>query len=236
MKLRSISLPGLTHYAKADHLQTLLLRRLIAGRDKPGNASPPTILTCQFHPVYTAGLRAKNEDVNYLSSLGASFYQVPRGGQITFHGPGQLVAYPILDLRAHSLGARTYVCSLEKAVIKTVAEYGVEGRRTENVGVWVGKTEETERKIAAVGVRLRRFVTSHGVAINVSTDLSWFDKIVACGLEGKKSTSLREEGVDGVEVGQVGEMFVNTMANMINGVDGVENVLPEDVEEWKGEL
>jgi len=158
---------------------------------------------------------------------------------VTFHGPGQLVAYPILNLRRHGLGARTYVCTLEKAVIETLAEFGVEGKRTENVGVWVGgrrDAEEEERKIAAVGVRLRRFVASHGVAVNVSTDLKWFDKIVACGLEGMKSTSLEQEGVKDVKVEDVGKVFVRNMAEMLKGVDGIEEVQPEDVEEWKDEL
>jgi lipoyl(octanoyl) transferase 2 len=232
MKIRSIALPGLTHHAYADHLQSLLLRRVL---DLRGSCKrvPPAILTAQFHPVYTAGLRAKKEDVQALSSLGAEFYQVPRGGQVTFHGPGQLVAYPVVDLRAHGLGARMYVCLLETAIIKTLAEYDVVGRRTENVGVWVG---DNEKKIAAVGVRLRRFVASHGVAVNVSTDLGWFDKIVACGLEGMRSTSLREEGVCDVGVEDVGRVFVGKMAEMLDGVDGVENVSPDEVEEWEDEF
>lgn len=122
-----------------------------------------------------------------------------RGGQTTFHGPGQLVFYPILDLKAHyplwpkGLSPRCYVNLLEQTTINTLARWGFTGIRTENPGVW---EEEGERKIAALGVHLRRNITSYGVGLNVTTDLRYFDRIVACGLVGKKVTSMQELGLE----------------------------------------
>jgi lipoyl(octanoyl) transferase 2 len=183
----------------------------------------PTILTAQFHPIYTAGLRERvpPATVARLQSLGAAFSHSPRGGQVTFHGPGQLVGYVVLDVSAHGLGAAAYVRMLEEVVMGVCGRYGVLTERTENVGVWaVGG----ERKIAAVGVRLRRFVASFGVGINVKTDLKWFDHIVACGLEDKKTTSLLAEGVTNVSVEDVGKAFAEEMANRLKHIDGVEEV------------
>ena len=129
----------------------------------------------QHPPVYTLGCRARREhllvDAAELAARGAAVVQVSRGGDVTFHGPGQLVAYPILDLRRRQLGAADYVRSLEETVIATLARFGVRGERVVGrPGVWVGGA-----KLAAVGVRVQRGITSHGLALNVSTDLSWFD-------------------------------------------------------------
>lgn len=115
-----------------------------------------------------------------------------------------MVAYPVIDLKRHGISPREYVCLLEKAVIATCARWGIKGITTENPGVWVSE----ESKIAALGVHLRRNVSSHGVAINVNTDLWWFERIVACGLEGKKTTSFEKEGVANVSVGDVAAAFV----------------------------
>jgi lipoate-protein ligase B len=126
----------------------------------------------------------------------AEVHETLRGGQITFHGPGQLVIYPILDLKAvHSsvwpkgLTARCYVNLLEETTIRTLSQVGIASQRTDNPGVWI----DEDTKIAALGVHLRRNVTSYGVGLNVNTDLRWFDRIVACGLEGKRTTSMMAE-------------------------------------------
>jgi lipoyl(octanoyl) transferase 2 len=172
-------------------------------------------------------------DISRLSELGAHVEHTSRGGQLTFHGPGQLVAYPIVDIRAHGLSTTCYVRVLEDAGIAVCAKYGVKAVTAENVGVWVPRLREEageeERKIMAVGVRLRRFVASHGVGLNVSTELRWFDHIVACGLEDKRATSLEEEGVKGLSVEEVGKVFVQEMADKLNGVDGVDEFLVEDL-------
>jgi lipoate-protein ligase B len=128
----------------------------------------------------------------------AEVQETLRGGQITFHGPGQLVIYPILDLKSiksslwpKGLSVRCYVNLLEETTIKVLSHYNLKGIRTSNPGVWI----DEDKKIAALGVHLRRNVTSYGVGLNISTDLRWFDRIVACGLEGKQTTSLQNEGV-----------------------------------------
>lgn len=141
----------------------------------------------------------------------------PRGGLTTFHGPGQLVIYPILDLRSVSsarfpngLSARCYVNVLEEATIRTLARCGITGMRTENPGVWVNE----QKKIAALGVHLRRYVTMFGVGLNVTTDLGWFDRITACGLEGKEVTSMLAEGGGLVEGKHKGSLAMRDVARI----------------------
>lgn len=236
MILRHLHLPSLTNYTHASKLQTQLVSKFLAHKANPTTttAPEPTIITAEFHPVYTCGRRevgnVSHEQIEYLTSqtvLGdAKFHQALRGGQTTFHGPGQLVAYPILDLKRHGLSARCYVNLLESCVMKTCAHYGVNTRRTENPGVWV----DDMHKICALGVHLRRNVSSHGIGLNVSTDIGWFERIVACGLDGKRTTSLELQGVKGVGVEEVGEVFVQKMEEALEGVDGVVKIGEEDIE------
>lgn len=232
LKLQHLHLPGPIPYARAQHLQETLVARLLAHKAHPRTvpAPPPTILTTEFHPVYTCGRRehatVSPRQESHLRASGADFALALRGGQTTFHGPGQLVAYPVLDLRRHALGPRAYICALEGAVIATLAAYGVRGVRTEHPGVWV----DAEHKICALGVHLRRFVSSHGIGLNVGMEKAWWERIVACGLEGKRVTSLEREGVSGVGVEEVGREFVGRMAERLEGVEGVEVVDAEVVE------
>jgi lipoyl(octanoyl) transferase len=221
--LRHIHFPSTTHYAAAARLQESLVSRFL--QSKPPTslpAPPPHIITAEFHPVYTCGRReigtitAQQQD--YLRANGrAEFVEAMRGGQTTFHGPGQLVAYPIIDLRTHKLTPRDYVCMLEKSLIATCARYGIKAMTTENTGVWTTPDD----KIAAIGVHMRRNITSHGVGLNVHTDLSWFDRIVACGLEGKRTTSFEKMGVQGEGVEGVGRAFVEEVASRL-GMEGIE--------------
>lgn len=179
-------------------------------------APDPTIITAQFNPVYTCGRReigtVSAEQQEYLrANSTAEFVEAMRGGQTTFHGPGQLVAYPIIDLRRHKLTPRSYVCVLEKALIATCNRYGIKAMATEHTGVWT----TPEDKIAAIGVHMRRNITSHGIGLNVNTDLWWFNRIVACGLEGKKATSFENEGVVGKSVEEVTDVFVKEFAKKL---------------------
>ncbi|KAL1586059.1 hypothetical protein WHR41_04869 [Cladosporium halotolerans] len=232
MLLRHLHLPNLTRYTHASKLQNTLASHLLAHKAKPAEVPtiPPTVLTAQFHPVYTCGRREVGavtaEQKQYLTSTGAEFQEALRGGQTTFHGPGQLVAYPILDLKRHGLSARCYVHMLESVVMKTCAHYGIETRRTENPGVWF----DDDQKICAVGVHLRRNVSSHGIGLNVTTDLGWLDRIVGCGLEDKRATSLEAVGVKGKSVEEVGKIFAETLAKELQGVDGVEEMQESDVD------
>lgn len=191
------------------------------------------------------GKRGEEADVRagaaQLASLGARVFRVPRGGQTTYHGPGQLVAYPIVDLRALGAGPRRFVEGLEAAMVRAAGAHGVAASATlsGDTGVWVGA-----RKLGAVGVRISQGVTSHGIALNVATDLSYFDHILACGLDGVAATSLSAEvgrgsagagvGADvGVDVGTVGAQFLDAFCHAFGYRDVVqlarEDVLREHV-------
>lgn len=151
------------------------------------------LLLVEHFPVYTIG--RGGDEANLLATparlrqLGAEFHRVDRGGDITFHGPGQIVAYPIVELR-DPLDLRRFVRSLEEAIIATAAAFGVEASQESGmVGVWV----EGRRKLAAIGVRVKRGVTTHGLALNVNTDLRWFDEMIPCGIPDREVTSLARE-------------------------------------------
>ncbi|XP_045200182.1 putative lipoyltransferase 2, mitochondrial [Mercenaria mercenaria] len=149
------------------------------------------ILLVEHNPVYTTGIRDKiytKEEENNLRSKGAEFHRSNRGGLVTFHGPGQLVAYPILNLKHFHMGMRDYVCNLEKTMVNTCGYFGLKATITGDTGVWI-----QDRKIGAIGIHGSRYVTTHGVSLNCNTDLEWFKHIVPCGLEGKDVTSLSRE-------------------------------------------
>jgi len=156
------------------------------------------LLFCEHPHVYTLGKSGdeKNLLVNedYLKSRGATFYKINRGGDITYHGPGQIVGYPILDLDNFFTDIHKYLRYLEEAVILTMADYGLEGRRSEGeTGVWLDVGTEKARKICALGVRSSRWVTMHGFAFNVNSDLSYFGNIIPCGIVDKSVTSMHTE-------------------------------------------
>ncbi len=155
-----------------------------------------TLLLLEHPPVYTTGRRGPGENLRIPTpDLGAPLVETDRGGDITFHGPGQLIAYPIIDLRAAGLTVVSYVRSLEETIIRTLSAYGIEaGTECGLTGVWVG-----ESKIAAIGVRVGKpagaaggWVTGHGLAMNVDVDLSWFERIVPCGIADRGVTSIHE--------------------------------------------
>jgi lipoyl(octanoyl) transferase len=193
---------GLMEYGAAWELQ----RRAVAGR-KSG-AIPDVLLLCEHPHVITLGRSGKISNLRasdgVLRQMGVSFIETDRGGDITYHGPGQLVGYPILNLAEIRRDVAWYVRSLEEAMIRATAEFGIDSKRVAgHTGVWVdvppdGKEVEEieevkdEEKLAAIGVHLSRWVTSHGFAYNVSTDLRYFDLIVPCGIAGKRATSLEK--------------------------------------------
>ena len=156
------------------------------------------LLFCEHPHVYTLGKSGKESHLlvqgDELSSLGAKYYKINRGGDITYHGPGQLVAYPIFDLEYFFTDIHKYMRYLEEAVIRTIADYGVIGGRQEGfTGVWIEPETPKARKICAMGVKSSRWVTMHGIGFNVNTDLSYFSHIVPCGIEDKSVTSLELE-------------------------------------------
>ena len=178
---------GTAPYRTAWELQ----RRLVAARH--AGAIPDVVLLLEHPHTYTLGRRGDDGEVlaspEHLRALGAEVVEVDRGGLATYHGPGQLVGYPILDLRPRDRDARRYLRDLEGALINTLRECGIAARRVERkTGVWVG-----DRKIASIGVRFSRWITSHGFALNVTTDLSYFDHIVPCGMPAVTMTSVARE-------------------------------------------
>ena len=155
--------------------------------------APDLVWLLEHPPLYTAGTSADPSEL--LSHDRFPVFSTGRGGRYTYHGPGQRVAYAMLDLQARGLGVRDYVCGLEDWLIHTLARFGLVGERREGrIGIWV-RRGATERKIAALGVRVRRWVAFHGIAFNVEPDLEHFDGIVPCGIEGFGVTSLAAEGI-----------------------------------------
>ncbi|KAF2489022.1 lipoyltransferase [Lophium mytilinum] len=218
MKLHHLHLHGLPSYPSVSVLQESLVARFLLSKSTPSPPPPPTLLTFSPPPTYTCGRREIGaltpSQIAHLRANGrAAFHEALRGGQTTYHGPGQLVAYPILDLKPLKLSPRCYIRALETALQSTCATYGVKTFTTANPGLWVSEDE----KIGSVGVHMRRNVTSHGVALNVDTDLAWFERIVACGLEGKRAVSLETVGARGVEVEGVGEVFARCLAEGLFG-------------------
>lgn len=160
-----------------------------------GEKTSDTLIFLQHTPVYTLG---KSGDINNLKipieETGAEFYQTKRGGDITFHGPGQLVVYPIFDTENYGIRVREYVTKLEQCVIDCLADYGLKGERLEHAsGVWLDADNEKARKICAIGLKVSRGISMHGLAFNINTDLNYFDHIVPCGLDDKSVTSLEKE-------------------------------------------
>ncbi|XP_030055853.1 putative lipoyltransferase 2, mitochondrial [Microcaecilia unicolor] len=182
---------GRLPYAQALTQQQKYVRRHLEARDGGQSPPPHALLLCEHEPVYTVGLRRgpypQSEEAR-LRGLGADFHRSDRGGLVTFHGPGQLVCYPLLDLRAFRRPLRLYVAGLEAAAIGLCRRFGLQARRSPHTGVWVG-----DDKICAIGIHCGRYITSHGLALNCNIDLTWFEHIVPCGIEGKGVTSLSRE-------------------------------------------
>jgi lipoyl(octanoyl) transferase len=184
-------------YKKVWDEQKELLDQIVNGK-KQGVEQPHHLILCEHNPVYTMGKSADSNNLlaseELLKTRGAEVFNIERGGDITFHGPGQWVAYPIFDLEKLEIGLRIYIEKLEEVLIATLSDFGIEGRRIEGLtGVWVDSVLGDERKIAAIGVMSRRFVTMHGFALNVNTDLSYFDLMVPCGIQDKGVTSISQE-------------------------------------------
>jgi lipoate-protein ligase B len=181
---------GLLPYAQASELQS----RAVTARKRTSNGIPDVLLLCEHPHVITLGRNGKRENLKagerILSQMNVELQSSDRGGDITYHGPGQIVGYPILDLARHRKDVRWYVEQLEEVMIRASAPFGVTTARNElNHGIWADTASGPE-KLAAIGVHLSRWVTSHGFAYNVSTNLHYFDLIVPCGLAGKRATSL----------------------------------------------
>lgn len=193
---------GRIAYKEAWDLQKRLFETLLKNKSEGVKNDAPglnQLLFCEHNPVYTLG---KHGDVKNLlfsesqiNAMGAEFYPIDRGGDITYHGPGQITGYPVWDLDVLGIGIKAYIEGMEEAIIELIGRYGITGSRIAGAsGVWLDAGKPgLERKISAIGVRASKSVTMHGFALNVNTELSWFTRIVPCGITDKGVTSMQKE-------------------------------------------
>jgi len=212
---------GTIDYAEAHRLQKELQRKRVGGE------IGDIVLLLEHPPVLTMGRSAKGKHVlatpELLEARGVQVHEVGRGGDVTYHGPGQLVAYPIIDLKPDRKDVRKYVASLEETMIRTCADFGLAAGRVEGLnGAWIG-----ERKVGAVGVRISRWVTMHGLALNVNSELRQFEMIVPCGIQDKGVTSISAELGHTVHVADAFEPIAQHFADLydadIEWHDGLPN-------------
>ena len=182
-----------------------------------------TVLFCEHPHVYTLGKSGHEENLllnsNQLAELHATYYKINRGGDITYHGPGQLVVYPILDLDFFFTDIHKYLRYLEEAVILTLRDFGIESDRFEGfTGVWIDAKGERPRKICAMGVKCSRWVTMHGIGFNVNTNLVYFKHIVPCGIDDKAVTSMQQELGREVDLQEVKSSLKTHLAHLFGFV------------------
>jgi len=185
------------------------------------NITPNYLIFCEHPHVYTLGKSGKPEhlllDEKGLKEKNAVYYPINRGGDITYHGPGQIVCYPILDLDNFFTDIHLYLRTLEEAVILTLAEYGLKAGRYEGyTGVWFDAGNENARKICALGVRCSRWVTMHGLALNVNPDLNYFDNIIPCGIDDKAVTSMQQELGRPADINEVKKILKHHISVLFN--------------------
>ena len=210
---------GLIDYADAWKLQEEIFANTVnikvinrSAEDAPPTETPNYLLLCEHPHVYTLGKSGKPENLlvnqQQLAAINAVYYKINRGGDITYHGPGQLVGYPIIDLDNFFTDIHKYLRFLEESIINVCAHYGINAGRYEGyTGVWLDADKENARKICAMGVRCSRWVTMHGFAFNVNTNLDYFKHIVPCGIDDKAVTSLKQELGHEVEMAEVKQLF-----------------------------
>lgn len=179
------------------------------------------ILSCSHPHVYTLG-RSGNEknlliDKRIIKKENLDFYKINRGGDITYHGPGQLVVYPIIDLENFFTDIHKYLRYLEEAVILTLKEYELSAGRVKGLtGVWINFESSSPKKICAMGVKTSRWVTMHGLALNVNTELKYFNNIIPCGIEGKDVTSIHKEIHKEININELETKLINNLAKVFN--------------------
>jgi lipoyl(octanoyl) transferase len=218
---------GLIDYKQAWDYQTSLfdsiVKTKIANRDMPENEQLTTsnfLLFCEHPHVYTLGKSGKASNLlisgEMLKEKKATYYEINRGGDITYHGPGQIVAYPVFDLDNFFTDIHKYLRYLEEAVIRTIEHYGIKGGRIDGLtGVWVeSENPATARKICAMGVKASRWITMHGLGFNVNTDLSYFGNIIPCGIEDKAVTSLARETGRELNIKEVQDILLKHLTEL----------------------
>jgi len=212
---------GMVEYAEAWNRQTDLFNARVEAK-KTQNNLPDVVVLCEHPPVYTLGKSGVIENLlvsnQMLIDRGVSFFKTDRGGDITYHGPGQIVGYPIFDLEHFKIGLRQYLYNIEEAVILFLKEFNVKGERMEGAtGVWIDVNEPgAPRKICAMGVKSSHFVTMHGLALNINTDLSYYQMINPCGFTNKGVTSLSVETGNEQDMDFCRNLLFEKMAQVFN--------------------
>lgn len=210
---------GVKDYESTWALQHQIFDEMVCKKKQGEHDVRERLLLVEHPSVITLGRHAKEQNIllpaNLLQKSGVQVFHIERGGDVTFHGLGQMVAYPILDLERHKLGVKDYVHLLEESVIKTISYYGLKGERIEGAsGVWIGKGGGNERKICALGVKCSRFCTMHGLALNVNTDLEWFKMINPCGFIDKGVTSIANETGRDIDFEEVKRVFSSVFTDL----------------------
>lgn len=229
---------GLMRYQQAWDYQEILFSQLVERKTSTDiqkeQAFGGTFLFVEHPHVFTLGKSGHSDNLlvneEYLHSKGASFYQTNRGGDITYHGPGQIVGYPILDLDFFQIGVREYINRMEETVIRTLKHYGIHaGRLNGATGVWLDADNvEKSRKICAIGVRTSRGVTMHGFAFNVNTDLSFYNLINPCGFTDRGVTSMKNELERRIDIAEVKSLLLKEfLASFDASVDNAVAFIPQ---------
>jgi len=218
---------GLVNYKAAWDYQENLFEQIISIKEKNKKqetklATPDYLLFCEHPHVYTIGKSGKDSnlliDEEALKSRGASFYKINRGGDITYHGPGQLVGYPILNLDNFNLSIKNYIYKLEEAIIHSLHKFSINSTRLDGAtGVWLDAEHPLKaRKIGAIGVRISQLVSMHGFALNVNTNLSYYSNIIPCGIQGKSVTSIQNELGRQIEMKEVFNIVLKELEEVFN--------------------
>jgi len=214
---------GLIPYADAYRIQTGIFTDLLK-RKSDNKKTIGTILFCEHPHVYTIGKSGKRENLliseEQLQKINAEFIPVDRGGDITYHGPGQIVVYPIIDLDNYKMGVKDYIYFLEYLIIDVLKKYGINGEISDgNIGVWLDTGTINERKICSIGVKVSKKITMHGIALNVNTDLAYFNYINPCGFTEKGVSSIKNERSEEPDI----EKIKNTIKKTF--VKGLRDIL-----------
>tara|TARA_B100001173_G_scaffold295250_1_gene289874 strand:+ start:363 stop:1055 length:693 start_codon:yes stop_codon:yes gene_type:complete len=217
---------GLIEYKEAWLFQEKFFNKILEIKSKNRNegtkiATENYLIFCEHPHVYTLGNSGNKDNLlvneEYLKSRGATFYKTNRGGDITYHGPGQIVGYPIFDLDNFFNDIGKYLRFLEEVIILTLKEYGLNGERSKGeTGVWLDVGKPTARKICAMGVKTSRWVSMHGFAFNLNTDLSYFENIIPCGINDKKVTSLEKEKGHKIDVNRAKSILKSNLERVFD--------------------
>lgn len=213
---------------KIPYAHGLRLQKFIEAKSKLDDNYRNVLILTEHEPVYTIGIRTKDysiDDEEHLRRLGAQFYKTNRGGLITFHGPGQLVAYPIINLKHFQPSIRWYICHLEKTIINLCRQFNLTAQTTADTGIWI-----RDKKVCAIGVHGSRYITTHGLALNCDIDLTWFEHIVPCGLVGKKATSLTKETNRTISIHETQPLFLSSFETTFNC--SLVELSPDDTKEY----